>query len=198
MRRRSEPRPPTERPSGPLLADVQQLTALPEAHKLSALTGLVSEIGAAIHAALPVPANASDAAVSALVEVDAARDHLLGLADDPVVSAPVADFTVAHIAADQGVTPESDEPHVGPALVGQPELTAAVATAEAALTAGRPVRLLISGPPGVGARRAARYLTTTAGAEPLLDVRAEQWDTRESAVCGCRCHREAGQGEQSW
>ncbi len=191
--------PPNGTPSGPLLAEIPRLTVLPEAHRLTALTGLVSDIGAAIHAALTVPANASDAAVAALVEVDAARDHLLGLADevvgaDPVVSAPVADVTPAPIAADQDVTPESDEPQVGPALVGQPELTAAVATAEAALTAGRPVRLLISGPPGVGARRAARYLTAAAGAEPLLDVRAEQWDTRESAAADVAAIAELGAG----
>lgn len=70
----------------------------------------------------------------------------------------------------------------GPGLIGQPELSAAVATAEAVLRAGRSVRLLISGPAGVGARRAARHLAAAAGATPLLDVRAEQWDTRESAA----------------
>lgn len=190
--------PPGATPSGPLLADVQQLTALPEAHQLSALTGLVSDIGAAIHAALTVPANASDAALRALVEVDAARDHLLGLAGEAAapntaVSTDGEDLAVAP-AGDEDGTVKSDEPPLGPALVGQPELAAAVATAEAALTAGRPVRLLISGPPGVGARRAARYLTAAVGAEPLLDVRAEQWDTRESAAADVAAIAELGPG----
>jgi hypothetical protein len=83
------------------------MTVLPEAHRLTALTGLVSDIGAAIHAPLTVPANASDAAVAALVEVDAARDHL-GLADEVVGATPVSPGRGLSVALKRGEYPPTD------------------------------------------------------------------------------------------
>lgn len=83
-------------------------------------------------------------------------------------------------------------PPAGSQLIGQPELAAAVVSAEAGLRAGRLVRLIVSGPEGVGAKRASRYLAGVAGSARLLDLRAEQWDTRESAAADVAAIAEAG------
>jgi replication-associated recombination protein RarA len=77
-------------------------------------------------------------------------------------------------------------------LVGQAELSAAAASAEAALLAGRPVRLLVSGPEGVGVRRVARHLAIAAGAPRLVEMRADLWDTREAASADLAALARAG------
>lgn len=112
----------------------------------------------------------ADSSAAPNTQADDSPDGSDAAADDPAPDGATQVARVSSVA----------EP--GPAIIGQPELVAAVTTARSALQAGRSVRLLIAGPEGVGARRAARYLAAAAQVPKLLDVRAEQWDTRESAA----------------
>lgn len=107
---------------------------------------------------------------------------------DRAAAAPGESAAIADPAPGDG----SRVPAVGLVLVGQPELSAAVATAEAAALAGRPVRLLVSGPEGVGVRRAARHLSAAAGSPRLLEIRADLWDARESAAADLDALARAG------
>ncbi len=186
--------PPPGHPAAPAgLGDVGRIGTLPDGDLLMALTGYVSDIGACVALAVAAtPDAASDAAVQVLVDVDTARDALVRLSGTTQVHTGPTATVPATPAAPVESEAETAAPPAGPALVGQPELTAAVMTAQASLAAGRPVRLLISGPPGVGARRATRFLAGGAGAVPLLDVRAEQWDTRESAAADVAAITELG------
>ena len=160
--------------------------------RLAALTTYLAELDLAVAAAVG-PGPASPPAQQLLAAV---REAIRSLVAQDAQSRPTPDappVSNTEVAAgepaaptDPGTaattTPGDPAPSTGPGLVGQPELSAAVTTAEHMLRAGRPVRMLISGPVGVGARRASRYLAGVAGAAQLLDVRVEQWDTRESAA----------------
>lgn len=162
-----------------LVRSLGSLRSLPGPGLLVAATGYVSDLQEClvdVPVAQPVRTALQETRQELLALGHAPRPAAAPLGAPPTLAAPVT---------------EAPAP-VGPQLVGQAELTAAVATAEAGLRAGRSIRLVIAGPEGVGARRAARHLATVAGAPRLLDVRAEQWDTRESAAADVAAIAETG------
>ena len=165
----------------PLTADlavISGLERLPAGSPLETVTGFVG-------AAMTTDPDAASVTRDALV---ALSSRTIPEPSAPEVPGPPADDSVAEVdgaGADVDTTDaETPSPQTpaGPRILWQPELSAAVETAEARLRAGRPVRLLISGPDGVGARRATRYLAGLVGSDSFLDVRVDHWDTREAAV----------------
>lgn len=162
------------------LAEISGLTRLPEGAELVAVTAAVS---AALASGAPDQSVARNA-----------RDTLLALSAQEAHEAQVPASAAAGDAdrdpdlpqVSDGSPPDGDEaaPELppGPRILAQPELSAAVETAESRLRAGRAVLLLISGPVGVGARRATRYLAQVAGSSSFLDLRVDHWDTREVAA----------------
>jgi ATPase family associated with various cellular activities (AAA) len=181
---------PASAPVTPLLDALRGLQAMHDPALLAAVTGYVNDLAMCVESAVLLTGDpsASPPARQLLAATSDARQALVGLGrrSRGAPSAPAAGpVTAARL-------PVVAAPGAGPAIIGQPELSAAVASAESALRAGRTVRLLISGPEGVGARRAARYLATSAGASRLMDLRAEQWDTRESAAADIAAFAESG------
>lgn len=173
-----------------LWSRVADLGSLSDPVLLADATTLVSDVTLGIQAAL-AGATASEGAAHVMstalrlrAEWTARGTRSASLGRDSPPGAPgVGSGAATESEPSPGAAPApAGSPEPGPGLIGQPELTAAVTSAGAALGAGRSVRILISGPEGVGARRAARFLAAAAGAPRLLDVRAEQWDTRESAA----------------
>ncbi len=172
----------------PVVAAFGQLSAMTVPELLPALTAFVSDIHQAVEVAVALAGTSANPSTEARQLLHAAlstRAQLAGLGtahrEEPArelqQQAPVTPPATASVELAPGTDAE-----VGPGLLGQPELSAAVATAEAGFAGNRLVRLLVAGPEGVGARRAARHLAKAAGATRLLDVRVEQWDTRESAA----------------
>ena len=177
----------------PIIEAFTQLNTMTVPELLPAVTGFLSDIHQAVEVAVALAGTAaspSHEATQVLRAALATRTQLTALgvattprpaADVPTSAAPTAPTAPTAPPLPLPSTAPAP-PEVGPGLIGQPELSAAVATADAGFTGNRLVRLLISGPEGVGARRAARHLAKAGGASRLLDVRVEQWDTRESAA----------------
>ncbi|MFN8124892.1 MAG: AAA family ATPase [Candidatus Nanopelagicales bacterium] len=189
--------------TAPIVAAFAHLQSMTVPELLPAVTSYVSDVHQAVEVAIALAGTASAPSPEARQLLTAARRTRGDLTDLGVATAPPPASTMtpgtpaapampAAPTPPQAVPAPPDEPGVG--LIGQPELSAAVASAEAGLLGGRSVRLLILGPEGVGARRAARYLAKAVGATNLLDIRVEQWDTRESAAADVEAISSGGPG----